>query len=73
SKKLLRISLKSLETQFAKFPHLVRTHRSFIVNIFNVTQAEGNSRGLTLSLKYTNHRIAVSRKHISLVTGLMKS
>ncbi|MEM6358622.1 MAG: LytTR family DNA-binding domain-containing protein [Bacteroidota bacterium] len=73
SKKLLRISLKSLETQFAEFPHLVRTHRSFIANIFNVIHAEGNSRGLTLSLKYTNHRIAVSRKHISLVTGLMKS
>ncbi|MEM1408542.1 MAG: LytTR family DNA-binding domain-containing protein [Bacteroidota bacterium] len=73
SKKLLRISLKSLEAQFAEFPHLVRIHRSFIVNIFNVIQAEGNSRGLTLNLKNTDHRVAVSRKHIPLVTRLMKS
>ncbi|MEM7108927.1 MAG: LytTR family DNA-binding domain-containing protein [Bacteroidota bacterium] len=73
SKRLLRISLKSLETQFAELPYLVRTHRSFVVNIFNVTQAKGNSRGLTLTLKYTDRCVAVSRKHISLVTRLMKS
>ena len=73
SKKLLRISLKSLETQFTEFTYLVRTHRSFIVNIFNVVVAEGNSRGLTLTLKHTDHRVAVSRKHISLVTQLMRT
>ncbi|MEM9857505.1 MAG: LytTR family DNA-binding domain-containing protein [Bacteroidota bacterium] len=73
SKKLLRISLKSLEVQFTEFTYLVRTHRSFIVNIFNVVLAEGNSRGLTLTLKHTDHHIAVSRKHISLVTQLMRT
>lgn len=72
-KELLRSSMKSLEQQMQQVSGFTRVHRSYIVNLHQVVKAEGNSRGLELTLRDQEHAIPVSRKYVNLVTALMKS
>lgn len=60
---LYRSTLKSIveETQLA---HIIRCHRSYIVNLSKVTAVSGNAQGLRLSLKDCDQEIPVSRKYI---------
>lgn len=60
SKHLIRNSLKNLEKSLPQ-KHFFRCHRSYIVNLQCVQQAEGNSAGLRLSLDHTQQTIPVSR------------
>ncbi len=62
----LRISLSSLENQL-ETQHIMRCHRSYIVNLKRVSNVRGNAQGLTLSLQNSNHTVPVSRKYIPLV------
>ena len=61
-----RISLSAFENQI-KAPHLLRCHRSFLVNLRKVTEVTGNAQGLKLHLLGMQTVVPVSRKYISTV------
>jgi hypothetical protein len=63
SKKLLRGSLKRIESQI-KFPFIVRCHRSYIVNLKQINHIKGNARGYRIEFKSElNDTIPVSRSY----------
>ncbi len=64
--RMVRISLKMLEEQLAKYSFIVKTHRSFLVNISYINAVSGNAQGYELSLAGLQDKIPVSRANISL-------
>lgn len=62
-KKLLRSTLTRLEDQIT-IPSIFRCHRSYMVNLNQIKQVEGNSRGLQLDLLDIPQKIPVSRKYV---------
>lgn len=68
TKKLLhRTTLKQLTAQLVDYPQFVQCHKSFIVNKEKIQRAEGNSQGLTLTLKNCNETIPVSRSYVNML------
>ncbi|MFK7833770.1 MAG: LytR/AlgR family response regulator transcription factor [Winogradskyella sp.] len=70
SKMLIRITLKDFEKQLESYSQILRTHRSYIVNLDMVTSIAGNAQGYELSLKHSTDIIPVSRslvKHFNSV------
>ena len=63
--KLKRISLKELERQLKDDPKIVKTHRSFLVNVQFIEEIAGNAQGYKLKLKNWPESISVSRNMIS--------
>ena len=63
--KLKRISLKELERQLRDDPKIVKTHRSFLVNVQFIEEIAGNAQGYKLKLKNWPESISVSRNMIS--------
>lgn len=59
-KKMLRMNLKSIESQL-KDDNIIRCHRSYIVNINAITQVVGNTNGYKLSVRDTDFEVPVSR------------
>ncbi len=70
-KKMMRMTLKKAESLLSQFAFIVRTHRSFLVNIHHITHALGNSQGLKLSLQYLDFTVPVSRNFITRLKELM--
>lgn len=70
-KKLLRSTLTKLEGQI-ELPSIFRCHRSFMVNINQIKQVEGNSRGLQLDLLDLEQKIPVSRKYVKAIQQLLR-
>jgi len=62
-KKLIRSTLTKLEAQI-ELPAIFRCHRSFMVNLHQIKQVNGNSRGLQLDLLDLEQTIPVSRKYV---------
>ena len=58
---LIRSTLKRIEAMAV--PGFVRCHRSFIVNLDQVSACQGNRNGLKLTLKGLDRPIPVSRAH----------
>ena len=61
-----RITLSTFETQLDAL-HLMRCHRSYLVNLKKVANVTGNAQGLKLNLNDNESLIPVSRKYISAV------
>ncbi len=61
-RRLLRLSLKSLEQQLQDHPDIVRCHRSYLINRMHLIAAEGNARSLYLRLRFAEASVPVSRK-----------
>jgi tetratricopeptide (TPR) repeat protein len=61
-KELRRITLKRIEDQLTTFPEIIRCHKSFIINILNVSHVSGNTQGYKFHLKQLDFSIPVSRK-----------
>ena len=59
--KLLHTTMKSLEAQLSPYPQIVRCHKSFLVNIHQVSHVMGNSRGYTLHFSGDIDQIPISR------------
>ncbi len=64
--KLIRATLKELESSIGNFDHLQRCHRSYIVNINQVKSISGDSLGYTLHLENTDCVVPVSRTYTKL-------
>lgn len=62
---VLRLSLKDLESQLTHHPHLLRCHRSYMVNLQHITEVDGNAQGLRLSMRSSKHVVLVSRKYLN--------
>jgi len=62
-KKLLRNTLKNIETQLVKHPNYIRCHRTFMVNLNHVTKLIRNYNGHQLILTNTEE-IPVSRHYL---------
>lgn len=60
---LLRTTISLLETMLSSHPTIQRCHRAFLVNVSHITNVEGNTQGLLLSIKYFNVQIPVSRTY----------
>lgn len=56
-----RISIQQLENALAQDKHCIRTHRSYLVNLRNITSAAGNARNYRLNFYHTDIEIPVSR------------
>jgi len=60
----VRISLKHLENQLSGFDFIIRTHRSYLVNLNAVTNVSGNAQGFKLQFNEADITAHVSRKMI---------
>lgn len=59
-----RITLKELELQLMSYPHIFRTHRSYLVNLSHVQSVAGNAQGYKLRLNNYDKKIPVARNRI---------
>jgi DNA-binding LytR/AlgR family response regulator len=72
-KKLIRNTLKNTEKQFAKYPSMLRCHRSYIVNKNYIQKVKKGSDGLILVLFDYPQEIHVSRQYILVVKEALKA
>ncbi|WP_298481288.1 LytTR family DNA-binding domain-containing protein [uncultured Maribacter sp.] len=73
NKKLVRSTLKNLETLFKIYPNIIKTHRSYLVNSNYIENIKGNAQGY--QLKINHHIVPVSRnmiKHFNLIMKHLK-
>ena len=61
TRKLLHTTMKALETQFSVYPQVIRCHKSFLINIHQISRVSGNSRGYLLHFTGDIDPIPVSR------------
>jgi hypothetical protein len=64
-KQIIRNTLKDIEKQLSNYPNIIKTHRSHLVNINQITSVKGNAQGYTIYFKNCNDTIPVSRNNIS--------
>jgi hypothetical protein len=61
---LKRITLKDISTVLSPFPNMIRTHRSYLVNLDFVQKVTGNAQGYKLQLSNCAEKIPVARNMI---------
>jgi len=71
-KQMIRSSLKRMESQIT-FEYIVRCHRTFIVNLKNVKNVEGNAAGYKLSFADVQYFVPVSRSFGVLIIEKLKA
>ncbi len=71
TKNVYRITLKDLESQIQNAPFLVKTHRSYLVNLRMIEHISGNAQGMMLRMKHFDDPIPVSRSRIDLFKQAM--
>ena len=59
-----RISIKNLESQLTSMPYILRTHRSYLVNLHYVRNITGNAQGYRLGFRELDEMALVSRNMI---------
>ena len=72
-KSLLRSSLSRFETQLEGKSHIVRCHRSFVVNLDRVERVTGNAQGYKLHLFGGQFQVPVARRFNDSLIGQLKS
>ncbi|WP_316820246.1 LytTR family DNA-binding domain-containing protein [Pedobacter gandavensis] len=63
-KVLKRISLKQLELQLENHSSFLRCHRTYLINMEQVSAVSGNSQGYYLSFPHTTDKVPVSRAQL---------
>lgn len=58
---LYRISIQKIENELTKYPFITRTHRTYLVNIKNISHTKGNARNYQLYFSGTELSIPVAR------------
>lgn len=71
TKPLLRSSLSRLEKQLSQ-PHIVRCHRSYVVNLNRVERITGNAQGYKLHLAGGQFQIPVARQYNDSLVNQLK-
>lgn len=70
SREVVRNSLKNIETDLAPY-NCVRCHRSFIVNIANVTAIKKKGRAYVIELEGIDTPIPISRGYVKVISDLL--
>ena len=73
NKQVKRITLKDLENQLKDFLWIVKTHRSYLVNLKYLEAVNGNAQGYRLTLKHIPESIPVSRYSIASFESSLKA
>ncbi|MGQ7868443.1 LytTR family transcriptional regulator DNA-binding domain-containing protein [Sunxiuqinia sp. sy24] len=71
-KATIRNSISTIEKQLSEIPHLVKTHRAFIVNLQKIQKKQGNALGYRLKLEGTDTEIPVSRQNTQIIDQKLK-
>lgn len=71
-KTLKRITIKKLEFLLNKEKSILKTHRSYLVNLNYIDTVSGNAQGYKLKLNNYSEKIPVSRNMISIFNSRMK-
>lgn len=61
NQKLLRLSLKNLESQLSKINTIFRCHKSYLINKQKIITIKGNARSLVIFVEFYNEAIPISR------------
>lgn len=62
---LIRNTLVNFESMLSDyFPPLIRCHRSYLINLDQIENVDGNAQGLIVKLKNCDEKVPVSRKYI---------
>ncbi len=64
NKVIKRITLKELESTLELYPNIIRTHRSYLINLHHIKSVVGNAQGYKLRLNNNDEMIPVSRNMI---------
>ncbi len=71
--KMLRITLKQVESQLKDFKYFLRCHNSYIINTSKIIKIDGNSTNRKIKLKHVNFSIPTSRSlKISALSELLQ-
>lgn len=71
-KDLQRITLSKFEGQISKSElNVMKTHRSYVVNLDSVQDIQGNAQGYVLSLLNTDEKVPVARNNVADFNVLM--
>ena len=73
SKVLKRITIKELESILEPYTNIIKTHRSYLVNLYQIERVIGNAQGYKLLLKNYDEKIPVSRNMIPDFDARMKN
>jgi hypothetical protein len=65
-KQIIRNSITIIEKQLSGIPFILRTHRSFIVNLKKVRSKQGNILGYQLKLSDSDTKVPVSRNRVKI-------
>ncbi len=63
-KQMVRNSMQDISNQLAGIPHVVQTHRAYIVNLNKVRDKRGNAAGYRLTVEQVSEEIPVSRSRV---------
>ena len=66
-----RLTLKDLESALKPFPEIIRTHRSYLVNLNQIMGVVGNAQGYKLKLRDYDGTVPVSRNMIGNFNNVM--
>jgi len=61
NKDVYRASIQTIEKELENIPYIIRTHRSYIVNIHNIKHSQGTARNYQLFFSNINDSIPVAR------------
>jgi len=67
-----RITMKELESALSSYSNVIKTHRSFLVNLLHIESVSGNAQGYKLYLNDFDTPIPVSRNLIEHFNSKMK-
>jgi len=73
NKIILRITLKEFESILKPYSNIIKTHRSYLVNMYHIKNVTGNAQGYKLQLNNFDKTIPVSRNMITNFNAKMKS
>lgn len=73
NKVLKRITIKELESVLKPYSNIVKTHRSYLVNMYHIKNITGNAQSYKLQLNNFDETIPVSRNMITNFNARMKS
>lgn len=72
-KKLLRSTLKNIESQLAGQKNFIRCHRTTIVNSLFIDKLTTNYNGSYLNMNYLDEKIPVSRQYVVMVKDVVSA
>lgn len=62
---LLRLSLVAAKQQLMEHPEIMQCHRSYLVNMSQVSHGNGTKQAFSLLLRNSDLKVPVSRKHLT--------